>query len=386
MAQTFSYDRMLASLYRSIAEPAALVDFLEQLNLGTHSHVSAILAHDYSTGRGSLPAIVGMPANAVVEYERRYGAENIWMERIAPRLTEGFVGNSDALVPLAELRDTTFWREYLRLVDIDHCLGLCGVKDATNVAQLSLCRSHRAGNYNAAEVELAMRLAPHWVNACQIRKQFGTLHDTVLSLETALNRISLAVVFLDGNGDVSRLNHGAEKMLHSGDVVTLRNGRLFARHSVDAHRLGEVIAAATRAASLHNTTPPAAMRLTLRNAAGVPAAFASIRPSTFGSIEGRFDRQHCTIVFMRSLAAASTQDLSDALRELFGLTAAEARFAVALHAQGDLASAATSSGVSVEAARSRLKVIFDKTDAHNQAMLVKVIEELRSVLGHDTGA
>jgi hypothetical protein len=92
----------------------------------------------------------------------------------------------------------------------------------------------------------------------------------------------------------------------------------------------------------------------------------------------------CTAQSYSSEAVAdSPRNVCEALAELFGLTAAEARLAADLHAQGDLAAAAASVGIGMEAERSRLKLVFDKTGAHSQVVLVKLIEELRSVLGDD---
>jgi hypothetical protein len=218
MAKIFSYDRLLGSLYSSIAAPDSLVDFLEELNLGTRSHVGVVLAHDYATGSGALPTIVGLPTNAVVEYERRYGAEP--------------------------------------------------VRYASNSVRCT---------------------------------------DTVVSLEAALNRVALAVIFIDAHGQVARINHGAERMLRNGDVITLCKGRIVARDSIDAHWLDHAVTATTRAASTAGIPLPPSARLTLRNAAGVPAAFASVRPLTTGAVAHADDKLHCTIVFIRSGRRLSAQ-------------------------------------------------------------------------------
>jgi PAS domain-containing protein/DNA-binding CsgD family transcriptional regulator len=380
VAKRYSYERMLSSLYQSVSVPEVLAEFLEQLNVATQSHVSTVLMHDYATGRGSLPALIGLPADAVMDYEQRYAADNIWMARVAPTLAPGRINNSDDHVSLAELRATDFWRHYLSLADVDHCIGITGSQDARGVAQLSLLRSQRVGAYGEAELELSRRIAPHWVNACQIRNQLGTLHETVVSLEAALNRVALAVLFIDGGGKVARVNHGAERMLQGGEVVALRVGHLVARHAGDVRRLDQAIAAATRAALTPDAPLAASARMTLRDSEGVPAAFASVRPLGSGDGAHANGRQASVIVFIRSLFSDSPRDMAEALAEMFGLTPAEARLAVELHARADLALAAAAAGITIDAARSRIKLVFDKTGAHSQVALVKLVSGLGDVL------
>jgi DNA-binding CsgD family transcriptional regulator len=72
--------------------------------------------------------------------------------------------------------------------------------------------------------------------------------------------------------------------------------------------------------------------------------------------------------------------MAEALAEMFGLTPAEARLAVELHARADLALAAAAAGITIDAARSRIKLVFDKTGAHSQVALVKLVSGLGDVL------
>ena len=379
MPRRIPTEALLETLYHSVSATDALTEFLEQLSIATRSHAGMVLMHDYSSGRGSLPAIVGMQADAIMAYEQRYSADNVWMERIAPSLSVGSFNHSDAFMPLAELRTTTFWREYLSLVDIDHCIGITGALDAQNAAQLSLCRSHRVGLYNDAELELCRALTPHWVNACQIRRQLGTLHDTVVSLQSALDRVGLAVVFVDANGYARRVNHGAERLLSRGNLIILRNHHLVARDATDACRLSNAIAAATHATDALEAPPPMARRLLLHDASGLPAAFVNVHPlAPRSSAAG--DVTPMAAVFIRSMLDDASGSINEVLAELFGLTTAEANLAGALYATGDLAAAAHQLALSAESARSRLKLVFDKTGTHGQPALVKLIGELHTVL------
>jgi len=64
---------------------------------------------------------------------------------------------------------------------------------------------------------------------------------------------------------------------------------------------------------------------------------------------------------------------ADPLRQLYGLTAAEARIATALLDHPRLAAIATATHVSLAMMRMLLQRAFDKTDTHSQAELVRLI-------------
>lgn len=382
MARQFSTERLLQTLYRSLDDPESLTDFLDEACAATRSQIGSVHTHDFATGQGSLPTVVGTSRDAAVAYDQRYASQNIIMQRSAHLLATGSVHVSDDEIPLEELRRSDYWREYLSLLDVDHAAGLCGTRDVENVAMLTLFRSRRIGKYQGKELELLDRLAPHWVNACQIRKKLGTLHDTISNLHAAFDRVAVAVIFIDARGNVCRINHGAERMFSRGHAVTRRNHKLVARDPADARRLNQAISAAVQ-----NTTadigcgPHVATRLVLHDVTGASAAFASVHPLMGGANTDPANVTANAVVFIRSLFDDSIQPLADALSELFGLTKAEARLTAALHGSGDLAHAAQSSGMNVDTARTHLKTVFDKTGTHSQSALVKTIAELRSVLG-----
>lgn len=63
----------------------------------------------------------------------------------------------------------------------------------------------------------------------------------------------------------------------------------------------------------------------------------------------------------------------DAIRTLFGLTAAESRLALRLLTGESLRSTAAALGITYESARSHLKSIFHKTGTHRQGELIALL-------------
>ncbi len=126
--------------------------------------------------------------------------------------------------------------------------------------------------------------------------------------------------------------------------------------------------------------PKTTGRLVRHNTTGMPAAFASIYPIKTRTAGSPRSTAPQATVFIRNLFADSPEMLVEALGELFQLTPAEARFAAALYDNQDMTKVARLLRISTQTARSRLKIVHDKTGVHGQAALVKMIRELRSVL------
>lgn len=380
MAGRTTTDRLLDALYRSLAEPQQLPEFLQHVCEATRSHVGSIHTHDLIVQHGTLPTAVGVPPDGVIRYQQRYESQNILMQRATPILETGTVVLGEDHTSFERLRNSIFWREYLSLLNADHAAGLCGLRNADNVAMISLFRTHKLGQYTEIERAWMQRLSLHWVNYCKVRQQLGTLHDTITSLEAALDRVVLAVFFVDSRSHVCRVNHGAERMLSRGDIVSMHDRRLAARNALDMRRLHHAIAAASAAVSDLNNPPKVTSRLVLHDVTGMPAAFASIHPLKVRALGDPQTRAPQATVFIRNLFSDSPEMLTEALRELFQLTPAEARLATAMYTGDDLPKAASRLGISPQTARSRLKLVFDKTGVHGQAALVKLVRELRSVL------
>ena len=98
-------------------------------------------------------------------------------------------------------------------------------------------------------------------------------------------------------------------------------------------------------------------------------------------VSGRLRCASYIVRFIRPFATDNVRDLTQALIELFGLTIAEAEFAVALHKNCDLTITANALGTRIDSARTRLKLVFDKTDVHSQQALIRLITDLGAVLG-----
>jgi hypothetical protein len=159
-------ERLIGSLFETLGEPDWASTFLSGVCAATKSHAAAVLQVEVGTRRQSLPAYFGQGAEMAAAFERTHAAGNPWRppdESRGPPV--GSVVVPDDVLPLARLRKTAFWTDFLRPMDVDHGSGLIGLRDSRRVVSLTLLRSSRRGPFNTEERAWLGRLAPHWTSA-----------------------------------------------------------------------------------------------------------------------------------------------------------------------------------------------------------------------------
>jgi len=361
--------RLIDLMYRCVDDPAQVNEFLVAICKAMRCHSGSVHIHDLAHGQGRIPALIGYsgPAELIATYESRYAADNVFMQRAAPLMAEGKVLYSADLISFDEFRNTRYWREFTRELDVDYAVGLIGLLDNDTVVAGSLNYSDKRGPFDAQDRALLELLMPHWVNVCRLQRKFGLLNLEVGSLRATLDRIETAVLFLDASGQVCGSNLAAEQILASGQLFHVRHARLFACWHADTGPLQQAIDASV-GASLRGAV--AAHSLVLRDAHGEPQAVANLRslpPGTAGA-----HPQACVALFVRGTHAPRGM-LAPLLEAAYALTPAEAHLAAAFVDSGDADTAAISCGITPATARSRFKQIFAKTGAHGQAQLMLLL-------------
>ena len=175
------------------------------------------------------------------------------------------------------------------------------------------------------------------------------------------------VFLLDAHSRWIEGNATAAQMVADGWWRGRRHAALDAAHGSTR----EAMAAAHRAIAEASAERPI---VPVRDAGGVLVAFATLQ-----ALRGT-DSEPCFVLYVRPLQWADDEELGAQLRTLFGLTAAESRFAVALRRLGDTAHAAAAVGIAESSARTRLQSIFDKIDVHRLSSLLLLMDALAELV------
>lgn len=246
-------------------------------------------------------------------------------------------------------------------------------KTATHRAYMSLQRSRRQGHVEPQHVEQFGLVLRHMAQALSLAVKLGTLHQQCRFNLALIDTLPQAVFVLDGAGRVVLTNEKADHLLRKGDAIVLFDGKLQCRVSSQQILLEQAI----RSALAPEAAEARGGWTQIERASDRRPLVAFVAPlvpceEVFGFFEPK------ALVFVSDPAEASSID-DRALHDLYGLTLAEARLAIALSAGHSLESAAALLGVQPATVRSELKSVFRKVGVNRQQDLVRVLTSLSSI-------
>ena len=239
---------------------------------------------------------------------------------------------------------------------------------------LNLGRPEHRGRFEPEDLRIGALLQPHVVRSLTLTRSLAAQGQFAGSLVEVLDRAAHGLFLLDASGQLRHANREAERLLAQRDGLRVAAGRLSAAGCDSAarlealiHRAGGREAHARSGGSMLMTTPLGGVSLSL-----TVAPLSSERaPAPFGP---------WVLVCVTDLTA-NVKLPEQSMRDLFGLTAAEARVALALLEGASPGQAADSLGVSVITVRNQLASVFDKTGTHRQADLVRLMMRTLGVGG-----
>jgi DNA-binding CsgD family transcriptional regulator len=192
-------------------------------------------------------------------------------------------------------------------------------------------------------------------------------------VDAALDRSPFGMFVLDGSGRVRRTNRMADRILADRLGLCVLGGRLYGTHGAGARRLAELIAQAASPDPEVRSGGSMILRVLGRRAplSIIVTPVQSARSAVFGHAPG--------VLVCVTDPDAQGRASADQLKELFCLTPAEARVALALLDGADTREAAQRLGVSFHTVRHQVQSMLDKTGAARQSDLVALLT--RATLG-----
>lgn len=284
-------------------------------------------------------------------------------------LAQFLATHPDALLPA--------YREYLQLSGGEQVLGVdlrFGTEKLGRFeARLRVSRDQSLPDFTAADRVRLQALVPHLRIAVSLfeRLQFagaqhGLFHSTAQGL-------GLALVVLDRARRIVSTNALAERFLHEGEGVQ-RRGDEIAFSATANRRIVEALltpgASAAEGPAEGKNAPGVARFRIDRPVHGDLVATA--RPLDLPAIHSGTG---ALALFLARPAGESAPD-PQVLRDVLGLTMAEARLASVLNRGLSLVDAAKQLGIAHNTAKVQLRSVFAKTGVHRQAQLVALLATL----------
>jgi DNA-binding CsgD family transcriptional regulator/PAS domain-containing protein len=277
------------------------------------------------------------------------------------------------LIDRSDFVRTEFYNEFMRPVGSD-TMTVVTLPSREGFAAINLVRSEKRGALSLNELHRLESLQPALARSLWLSVRLAGQRDIHRALADFFDQSPGCVFLVGRDAVVLRANPAAEALVRAGRGVSITGGRLRAATPHLTAQLHALIAAAASGAqqgacSMRIPTP------TLRQPLSV--LVSPVRSDRFADLWGGRSAIVCITDLEASISLPERR-----LAELFGLTAAETRTALALLRGATPREAADALGVSFNTIRNHLVRIFAKTDTHRQAelvrLLMRVVEQARA--------
>ncbi len=348
-----------------------------------HARSASLMAGDVAGGAVELLCHTNIPAEAVAAYGARYRHVDLWTSRAARQAAAGAsprVFISGHLVPDSEFLKSEFWNDFGRRHGLRYVIGTVVPLGQAGVMPIGLHRPAGAAPFAEEEKRLVEAVLPHLRRALQLRHRLAAVEAAPAPGLAALDALATGVVVVDAELNVVLANMAAETMAARDEGFRLqRTGARALSRTVFAPRRREereALLALVRDAALRGEAG-GALRLSGEDGAPriaglvtpLPARLADAPLSLAGRVPGR------ALLMLRPLGAAAAPRIG-LLRDLFGLTAAEAEVARALAGGASKAAVAATRGIAETTVRTQVRAVLAKTGAANLRDLERMLAGL----------
>jgi DNA-binding CsgD family transcriptional regulator len=357
--------QIVASFYEASLDETVWPEALAKLREAVDADAAALVVHDFEAGLGRIVAASGLKADVISSYGRRYSRFNVWMQREALFSTPATVIEGHAIVSLAAVRDSLFYREWLQPAEVFEHAFLLLCRSGQLATVISLSRREGRGPFPRTAIERLQEVAPDLARGFAAGRQARRLDGFRRAATEVLDTLPFGLILLNGNGAVISANRISRRLLDLGHPLFLESSGLAVEINGRHLRLRDLLSQITADG---NTSEPYAFSIPRQN----------LRPLTLlASVcrapgEPLDDDVPAAILYIGDPEQAPLVDHTRVAR-LYGLSRAESRVAALLASGYRLDQAAEVLGVAYETVRKHLKQIFGKTGTVRQAELVRML-------------
>jgi DNA-binding CsgD family transcriptional regulator len=283
---------------------------------------------------------------------------------------------NSAIIPEAEFVKSRFYKEFCEPLGLRDSMTVVCLRSGARIALVVANRALSQPLYSAADGDLLQQLSPHICRAMTISDAFDLRTIKTDGLEDALNSLAVGVFLIDAQGQVIHHNRSADRMAEQGNVISVRDQRLWPAHPTSRAWLAAALASGlaqgipTTAAPPMADMPTIALHSTCGTSAGLIATLLPLKPSSpFASSETPKARW---AVFVQDPHVALPMP-GEAFGKLYNLTPAELRVALALAPGLSPEAAAEVLGLALPTVRTHLQRIFAKTGTNRHTEFVRLM-------------
>jgi len=362
------FSELVAAIYEGPLEAVPWKSALDLLRRHLRASYVTLMLRPPSAEREALMvnSAGDWPITREAEYNKHYYALDPFVD-----LPQDRVVTVDELIGEANWRESEFYQQFLKPLNILHALGADIRTEDGLECRLRVARPHREPPFSENDKALCTVVLPHLKRAVRLHSQLELMDSERRLYAGTVDRMLVGTVTLDETGAVLKSNPVADEMLREGDGLRLVNGAVRADAAAENRELQRLV---KQALNLNGETGGRAavvdaISITRKSARGKLGVLVRSLPRT-GWSKGK--RRPSVALFIRD-AERKSEASREMVRRLFDLTPAEASLALALANGLTLDEAAEGLNIRKNTARAHLRSIFSKIGVTRQTTLVRVL-------------
>lgn len=369
-------DELVAMIYLATTDHEHWGSVIERIGRKLGAHLAAVHVHARPGDTEPATTVGAWGRRAppgLRNYESHYAARNVWLQHGGHLLKPGAILTGEQMCPDEILLRSEFYLDFLRVLDVRYSIRAVLTSAPEPIAYFSAGRPHDARPFGEPQRRILKAVTGHLVQAIRIHERLEAIQARRRAVSGALDRLPLAVIFLDRRCRVVEMNASARKLVEAGDGLRLERGVLTAFDTRADVQLQQMIFGAAAVATGRLLQHGGA--LSLARPQGRRPLSAIVAPTGATGIFPE-SRSASVVVLVEEPQQKAAAPFA-AFTKSYGLSPAEAGVASRLVNGMSLSQTAAALGIRDNTARSHLKRIFAKTGARRQSDLV------RRVLTHE---
>jgi DNA-binding CsgD family transcriptional regulator len=361
-----NYDRVVSQIYEAALVPSHWdIALTSMINLfGPREWEAALVLWErIDPPMGRFIGAAGVHELARPSYLAHFAGQQDWSVR-GHNVPIGHVFHSDDIVPRAEFRETSFYRDFLQPWGLE--VALIGSLDRHDRDHMAIVCPGPPDIDPGDLFEAITRLIPHFQRATRISRRIGEADMRAATATELLDNSPYCVMALDTGLKVLLANAKARQLLDIGEGISPFGSKLVPEDSGTVQRLRAMASGKSADRSVTFTA-------TMRDGNRVLVSALAVSTEQGGQFVSAASGTKLMIVGGQRMNISDK--IIDALQYSFDLTGAEARLAAFLIEGSGVRGYADYRSVSIEAGKYLLKSIYAKTGLSNQTELVALLRE-----------
>ncbi|WP_161594540.1 helix-turn-helix transcriptional regulator [Marimonas lutisalis] len=322
---------------------------------------------DYNSGVATALGSVGFDPGFRVDYDIDFLGENGWIEQLKNLpLGRAFENQMEP----EDFENSAYYNEWVRPQGFRHAIGALLDNSGARAIHFGLLRLRDRDMFERDDARLIDRVLPHMRRVVDLRGRLARIGAAEAAMQHLVESLQMPALLLDEDARLVEANTAAQEFLRAEEEMRVRRGVLRFRDREAELALGHALATAAHIELLAESPQRCEIVLRRRDLAS-PAMIIDVIPLRFGSSHGAQGPLSLVII---TDPAASVDDTSAVLSQIWGLTPTEAKLSLALANGESLAAFSARLNMSIGTARWHLKNAEGKLGVSSIAALTAMVQ------------